>query len=68
MTHQELYRIAAPRHPGSDALRTLALILATVLVGLAVTAAVPDQVWSALTAAQDDAVTDWHGNVSAHRR
>jgi hypothetical protein len=67
MTNQEIYRIAPPLHPGADALRTLVLILATVLVGIAVTAAVPDEVWTELST-QDATIPDWHGNVSVQGR
>jgi hypothetical protein len=65
MTNHELYRIAPPRHPTADALRTLILILATVLVGVAVTASVPDQVWAELSQ-QGETTPDWHGNVASH--
>jgi hypothetical protein len=65
MTNHELYRIAPPRHASTDALRTLVLILATVLIGVAVTASVPDQVWTELSP-QADTTPDWHGNVASH--
>lgn len=66
MTNQELYRVAPVSQPTADSLRTIILILATVLVGFAVTATVPDQVWSDLSAVQHDSVPDWHGNVAAY--
>jgi hypothetical protein len=66
MTNQELYRLAHRRHPTSDALRTLVLILATVLVAIAVTAVVPDEVWADLSAHQTHSMPDWHGNVASH--
>ena len=65
MTDQELYGLPSTRHATGDSLRTLVLILATVLVGLAVVAAVPDRVWTELEAQQSNALPDWHGNVAA---
>jgi hypothetical protein len=67
MTDQQLYRIPSTRHATGDALRTLVLILATVLIGLAVVAIVPDEVWTELGAEQSDALPDWHGNVASAR-
>lgn len=64
VTHHELYQITPTQHPTTDALRTLVLILATVLVGLVVAASVPEQVWAELSAQQALGVPDWHGNVS----
>lgn len=65
MTEQELYRVPPTLHPTGDALRTLALIFSTVLLGLVVTTAVPDSSWAELTSPAGNAQADWHGNVEA---
>ena len=67
MTHQDLHRVPWTRNTTADSLRTVLLILATVLVGLAVVAAVPDKVWTELEAQQSDPLPDWHGNVASER-
>ena len=64
MTDLEFSHIPRTRHATGDSLRTLALILATVLVGLAVVASVPDGVWSELSAVRSTDLPDWHGNVA----
>ena len=66
MPNFDLYRISTERHPGGDALRTLLLILATVLVGVTITASVPDDVWAELSARQAHDLPNWHGNVAAY--
>lgn len=65
MTDQYLYRVPAARHATRDALRTLVLILATAVVGLAVVASVPDEIWTDLSAQQSADIPDWHGNVAS---
>ena len=65
MTNYELYRRSTARHPSPDAFRTLLLILATVVIGLIISAAVPDSVTAELKAPQAYDLPNWHGNVAA---
>lgn len=65
MTDQHLHGVPVARPATGDAVRTLALILATVVIGTVILASVPDAVWSDLSAHQSADLPDWHGNVAA---
>ena len=66
MTSYDFHRITTRRRSGGDALRALLLILGTVLVGLAISASVPDGVGEELAAQRASGLPVWHGNVAAH--
>ena len=66
MTNYDLYRSGARRRSGSDSLRTLLLILATVLVGLVIFASIPQDTADELASQRASGLPVWHGNVAAH--